>query len=74
MPPHYDSLLAKLIAWGPDRDAAIRTMRRALDEFTVMGIATTVPFHKHVMHHPKFISGKFGNHFADEVVRDQGWS
>jgi acetyl-CoA carboxylase biotin carboxylase subunit len=74
VPPHYDSLLAKLIAWGPDRDAAIRTMRRALDEFTVIGIATTVPFHKHVMHHPKFVSGRFGNHFADEVVRDQGWS
>ncbi len=74
VPPHYDSLLAKVIAWGGDRDAAIRTMRRALDEFYVTGIATTVPFHKHVMHHPKFIGGQFGNHFADEVVRDQGWS
>ena len=49
-------------------------MRRALDEFYVEGLATTIPFHKHVMHHPKFIGATFGNHFADEVVRDQGWS
>jgi len=74
VPPHYDSLLAKLLVWGTDRDDAIRTMRRALDEFYVTGVATTVPFHKHVMHHPKFVNGKFGNHFAEEVVRDQGWS
>lgn len=74
VPPHYDSLLAKLCAWGHDRDEAIRTMRRALDEFYVEGVATTIPFHKHVMHHPKFIGATFGNHFADEVVRDQGWS
>ena len=73
VPPHYDSLLAKLLAWGRDRREAISTMRRALDEFYVMGIATTVPFHKHVMHHPKFVSGTFGNHFVEEVVRDQGW-
>ncbi len=74
VPPHYDSLLAKLCTWGHDRDEAIRTMRRALDEFYVEGVATTIPFHKHVMHHPKFIGATFGNHFADEVVRDQGWS
>ncbi|MBN1917100.1 MAG: acetyl-CoA carboxylase biotin carboxylase subunit [Verrucomicrobia bacterium] len=74
VPPHYDSLLAKLLAWGRDRREAIGTMRRALDEFYVNGIATTVPFHKHVMHHPKFVSGAFGNHFVDEVVRDQGWA
>ena len=74
IPSHYDSLLAKLLAWGHDRTDAIQTMRRALDEFYVTGVATTVPFHKHVMHHPKFIGGAFGNHFAEEVVRDQGWS
>jgi acetyl-CoA carboxylase biotin carboxylase subunit len=73
IPPHYDSLLGKLLTWGEDREAAIRTMRRALDEFFVVGVPTTVPFHKHVMHHPKFVSGRFGNHFAEEVVRDQGW-
>jgi len=74
IPSHYDSLLAKLLVWGHDRTDAIQTMRRALDEFYVTGVATTVPFHKHVMHHPKFIGGAFGNHFAEEVVRDQGWS
>jgi len=74
VPPHYDSLLGKLIAWGRDRREAIGTMRRALDEFYVAGVATTVPFHKHVMHHPRFVSGMFGNHFVDEVVRDQGWA
>jgi acetyl-CoA carboxylase biotin carboxylase subunit len=74
VPPHYDSLLAKLLAWGEDRHAAICTMRRALDEFVVEGVPTTVPFHKHVMSHPKFVNGRVGNHFADEVVREQGWS
>ncbi len=74
VPRHYDSLLAKLLAWGADRTAAIGTMRRALDEFTIEGVATTLPFHKHVMHHPKFVNGTFGNHFADEVVRDQDWA
>ena len=73
VPPYYDSLLAKLIVWGEDRNEAIRTMRRALDEFIVEGVTTTIPFHKHVMSHPKFVSGRFGNHFADEVVREQGW-
>ena len=49
IPPYYDSLLAKLIAHGRDREEAILRMRRALDEFTIDGVATTIPFHQKVM-------------------------
>jgi acetyl-CoA carboxylase, biotin carboxylase subunit len=54
VPANYDSLLAKLICSGPDRDTAVDTMRRALDRFTVTGIDSTVDFHKAVLWHPDF--------------------
>jgi acetyl-CoA carboxylase biotin carboxylase subunit len=57
--PFYDSLLAKLITWGEDRDDAIRRMRWALDEYVVEGVKTTVPFHKKVMRDEEFLSGTF---------------
>ncbi len=56
---HYDPLFAKLVAWGMDRNDAIAKMRRALDEYRVIGIETTVPFCRFVMDHPKFIEGDF---------------
>ncbi len=58
VPPNYDSLLAKLVVWAPDRMQAIRRMSRCLDEFTITGIKSTVPFHSRVMDHPVFQSGK----------------
>ena len=58
IPPHYDSLIAKLITWGQDRDEAIRRMRRALDDFKISGVRTTLPFHRLVMAHPRFVSGE----------------
>ncbi|MGA9408425.1 MAG: acetyl-CoA carboxylase biotin carboxylase subunit, partial [Bacteroidota bacterium] len=55
----YDPLLAKLIAWGVDRDEALQRMQRALSEYTLSGIATTIPFCAFVMSHPKFIGGNY---------------
>lgn len=67
IPSHYDSLIAKLIVYGKDRSEAIAKMRRALDEFIIEGINTTIPFHKKVMNHPEFISGDFNTSFAEKI-------
>jgi len=63
IPPFYDSLVAKLIAYGRDRTEAIARMRRALDMFVVEGIYTTIPLHQRIMQDPDFISGKFDTSF-----------
>jgi acetyl-CoA/propionyl-CoA carboxylase biotin carboxyl carrier protein len=55
--PTYDSLIAKLVAWGRDRSEAIARMQRGLGDFTVTGVPTTVPFHQAVMRHPAFQAG-----------------
>ena len=66
IPPHYDSMIAKLIVRGRDREEAIRRMSRALDEYIIEGVKTTIPFHKWVMENPVFRRGDFGTHFIDE--------
>jgi len=63
IPPFYDSLVAKLIAYGRDRTEAIARMRRALDMFVVEGIYTTIPLHQRIMQDPDFIAGKFDTSF-----------
>ena len=63
---YYDPLVAKLIVWGPTREAAIRRMYRALCEYRVSGIKTTIPFAKLVMEHPRFISGDFDTRFIEQ--------
>jgi acetyl-CoA carboxylase, biotin carboxylase subunit len=69
VPPHYDSLLAKLIVWAETREAAIARMQRALDEFVIEGIATTIPFHQKLLKHEGFIRGDTYTHFIqDEAV------
>ncbi len=68
IPPNYDSLVAKLIIWAPDRSEAIKRARRALDEYIIDGIATTIPFHQWILDHPKFISGDFDTHFLDQEL------
>lgn len=65
IPPYYDSLIAKLIVWGSDREHAIARGKRALEEFTVEGIKTTIPFHLKVLEDPRFLSGKFDTSFLD---------
>ncbi|ULL19780.1 acetyl-CoA carboxylase biotin carboxylase subunit [Paenibacillus sp. H1-7] len=64
--PHYDSMIAKLIVWGKDRDEAILRMKRALSEFTIEGIHSTIPFHLKLMEHKKFIAGDFDIKFLEE--------
>jgi acetyl-CoA carboxylase biotin carboxylase subunit len=65
IPPHYDSLVAKLITFAPTRDEAIAKMRRALDEIVIEGIHTTIPFHRKMMDNPDFISGNFDTKYLD---------
>ncbi|HHW14199.1 MAG TPA: acetyl-CoA carboxylase biotin carboxylase subunit, partial [Firmicutes bacterium] len=68
IPPHYDSLIAKLVAWGNTRDEAIMRMRRALDEFVVEGIPTTIPFHKKVLDNAFFRRGEVYTNFIQRRV------
>ncbi len=65
VPPYYDSLIAKLVVYAQSREGAIQKMAGALDEFTVEGIHTTIPFHRQVMQNEKFISGKFDTSFLE---------
>jgi acetyl-CoA carboxylase biotin carboxylase subunit len=65
VPPFYDSLVAKLIVWAPDRPAAIARMRRALSELTVEGISVTTGFHQKVFADKDFIGGNFDTHFLE---------
>jgi acetyl-CoA carboxylase biotin carboxylase subunit len=64
--PHYDSLVAKLISWGKNRDEAIQRMERALDEYVVDGIHTTIPFHLKVMRNEAFRRGEVTTKFIEE--------
>ncbi len=70
IPQYYDSMIAKLIVHHRDRDQAIRRMRRALSEYVIEGLATTIPFHQKVMADEKFRLGKFNTHFLDYLEQD----
>ncbi|MDH5682752.1 MAG: acetyl-CoA carboxylase biotin carboxylase subunit [Spirochaetota bacterium] len=65
IPPYYDSLIAKLIVWGDNREEAIRRMNRSLDEFIIEGISTTIPFHSQVMKDKKFLKGEYSTHYIE---------
>lgn len=64
--PFYDSMIAKLIVWAPTRNEAIAKMKRALAEFAVEGIHTTIPFHQKLLDHPLFVDGNFDIKFLEE--------
>ncbi|KOF57111.1 MULTISPECIES: acetyl-CoA carboxylase biotin carboxylase subunit [Clostridium] len=64
--PFYDSMIAKVIAWGRNREEAIERMKRALDEFEIEGIDTTIPFHKRLLENQAFITGKFNTNFLEK--------
>lgn len=68
IPPNYDSLIAKMIIWGTDRRHAIRRAKRALEEFKIEGIKTTIPFHQKVLENEKFIEGDFDTSFIDQHI------
>jgi acetyl-CoA carboxylase biotin carboxylase subunit len=65
IPPYYDSMVAKLITFAPTRTETIAKMRRALDEFIIEGIHTTIPFHRKMMDNPDFIAGTFDTKYLD---------
>lgn len=66
IPPFYDSMIAKVITHGATRDEAIRRMKRALDEFIIEGIHTTIPFHQMILENDEFIKGDFNTNFLKE--------
>jgi acetyl-CoA carboxylase biotin carboxylase subunit len=72
VPPHYDSLLAKLIVWADDRDAAIARMQRALAEFVIEGLPTTIPFHQRLLAHETFLRGEAYTRFIQEEAAALG--
>lgn len=65
IPPFYDSLIAKLIVRGKNREEALNRMSNALEEFIIEGISTTIPFHQKLMKDPRYIEGKFDTHFLE---------
>jgi acetyl-CoA carboxylase, biotin carboxylase subunit len=65
VPPYYDSMVGKLIVWGRDRNKAINIMKRALNEFEVEGIRTTIPFHKKMMENEDFISNNYDTKYLE---------
>src|SRR3990172_1349374 len=64
--PYYDALISKLICWGETRGEAILRMRRALEEFRILGVKTNIPFHQTVLDSPRFIAGQFDTRFVEE--------
>ena len=71
IPPHYDSLVAKLITHGRDRDEAIMRMRRALEMFEIEGIRTTIPLHKRILEDPEFVQGDFDTKYLERLFASQ---
>ncbi|MGG0903080.1 acetyl-CoA carboxylase biotin carboxylase subunit [Bacillus subtilis] len=65
IPPYYDSMIAKVITYGKTRDEAIVRMKRALSEFVIEGIETTIPFHLKLLEHETFVSGEFNTKFLE---------
>ncbi len=63
---HYDPMISKLVTWGASREAAIARMHRALEEYAIAGVQTTIPFCAFVIQHPAFRSGQFNTHFVQD--------
>ena len=70
IPPNYDSMIAKLITTAQTREEAINKMRRALDEFVIEGIKTTIPFHRQLMDHPDYLEGNYTTKFMEDFTLD----
>ena len=65
IPPNYDSMIAKLITTAQTREGAIHKMKRALEEFIIEGVKTTIPFHLKLMSDPGYLSGKYTTKFME---------
>jgi len=70
IPPNYDSMIAKLITTAQTREEAINKMKRALDEFIIEGIKTTIPFHRQLMEHPDYLAGNYTTKFMEDFVME----
>jgi acetyl-CoA carboxylase biotin carboxylase subunit len=68
IPPHYDSMIAKLITTAQTREEAINKMKRALDEFVIEGVKTTIPFHRQLMDNPDYVAGNYTTKFMEDFV------
>jgi acetyl-CoA carboxylase biotin carboxylase subunit len=68
IPPYYDSLIGKLIVWGPNRDAAINRMKRALRECAITGVPTTINFHQRILETPAFLEGEVYTNFVEQMI------
>jgi acetyl-CoA carboxylase biotin carboxylase subunit len=66
IPPHYDSMIAKLITTAQTREGAISKMKRALEEFVIEGVKTTIPFHLKLMNHPDYVKGNYTTKFMED--------
>ena len=72
IPACYDSMIAKLIISAKTRSAAIMRLRRALDEFVIMGIETTIPLLQEVIASPDFLDGTYDNHWLENFMKKRG--
>ncbi len=72
IPPYYDSMIGKLICWGRNRNEARRRMYRALKEYVVTGVETTIPFHQAIIEDEVFMSGKFNTGFIEDFYKRTG--
>ena len=70
VPPHYDSMLGKLIVWGPTRSDALATALRGLDETVIDGVKTTIPFQKQILNHKNFIEGNYDTGFVERLMQE----
>jgi acetyl-CoA carboxylase biotin carboxylase subunit len=68
IPPHYDSMIGKLITYGENRKTALERMYRALSEYLIRGVKTTIPLHKAIMADPVFIEGKATTAYMEEFL------
>jgi acetyl-CoA carboxylase, biotin carboxylase subunit len=69
IPPYYDSLIGKLIVWGPDRPTAIARMQRALQECAITGVPTTISFHQKILANPEFQKGLVYTNFVEQMMQ-----
>ena len=72
IPPYYDSMIGKLICWGRTRNEARRRMYRALKEYVITGVETTIPFHQSIIEDPVFMSGNFNTGFIEDFYKRTG--
>jgi acetyl-CoA carboxylase biotin carboxylase subunit len=72
IPPYYDSMIGKLIVHGKDRKQALERCRRALEEFIVEGVSTTIPFQLEVLHKKDFCQGHFDTGFLEKMIQEKG--